>query len=202
MAGRAGKIKMEKLSTKNLGKFFSVEFFFAVFSIFAVGSLETILSAIAVDKIDPEKRRADLKKDLRGVGFGNLICGLAGALPMIAEIVRSTANVKYGASNKWSNFFHGVFLLVMITVFRDYLKFVPTCLLAGMLIIIGWGMINLSFFAKVFKKNKVDFAVIISVIFFTLKVDLLAGIFSGIVVHFILQKIFPSHTNSNCYPVE
>jgi MFS superfamily sulfate permease-like transporter len=68
------------------------------------------------------ERHTDLKKDLRGVGFGNLLCGLVGALPMIAEIVRSTANVKYGATNKWSNFFHGICLLVMITVFRDYLE--------------------------------------------------------------------------------
>ncbi len=182
-------------SLPNFGKFFSAEFFFAVFSIFAVGSLETVLSAIAIDKIDPEKRCADLKKDLRGVGFGNLICGLFGGLPMIAEIVRSTANVKYGASNKWSNFFHGFCLLVMITVFCDYLKFIPTSLLAGMLIMIGWEMINLQLFVQVFRKNKVDFIVIISVIFFTLKIDLLAGISSGIIFYLILQKIFPDRVN-------
>ncbi|MBU6140321.1 MAG: SulP family inorganic anion transporter [Proteobacteria bacterium] len=183
------------LSLPDFTRFFSADFFFATFSIFAVGSLETVLSAIAVDKIDPKNRRADLKKDLRGVGVGNLICGFVGALPMIAEIVRSTANVKYGATNKWANFFHGICLLVMITIFRDFLKFIPTCLLAGMLIIIGFGMVNLKLFLQVFKRDKVDFVVIISVIFFTLKVDLLAGILSGIVAHLILQKIFPSHTS-------
>ena len=56
-------------------------------------------------------------------------------------------------------------------------------------------MINLQLFVQVFRKNKVDFIVIVSVIFFTLKIDLLAGISSGIIFYLILQKIFPDRVN-------
>lgn len=185
----------DAFASPNFSKIFSLEFVFAVFSIFGVGSLESILSAIAVDKIDSQKRVTNLKKDLRGVGIGNLICGTIGALPMIAEIVRSTANNNYGATNKWSNFFHGICLLIMITVFHDYLKFIPLSVLAGMLIMIGFNMLNLKLFFQILKNDKIDFLVIISVIFFTLRIDLLAGIFCGIIIHLILQKIFPKHVS-------
>jgi MFS superfamily sulfate permease-like transporter len=173
----------------DFGKIFSTTFFIEVLSIFAVGSLETILSAIAVDKIDPQNRTTNLKKDLRGVGFGNLVCGFVGALPMIAEIVRSSANVKYGATNNKSNFFHGICLLLMITLLSPFLKFIPLCVLAAMLLMIGYNMLNLPLFIKIFRERKLDFMTILSVIFFTLYVDLLVGITCGLITFFILKKL-------------
>lgn len=167
------------------------QFWLATLTIFAVGTLETLLSCLAVDKIDPQQRTTNLKKELRAIGIGNAICGAIGALPMIAEIVRSTANVRYKATNKYSNFCHGFSLLLMITVFSFILKFIPLAVLAGMLIIIGINMINLKLFYQIFKNNKSDVLVIILVIFFTLKIDLLAGILCGLIFWLINQKLFP-----------
>ncbi len=181
-------------SFPNFGKFWSYQFAISVFTIFAVGSLEHILSAIAVDKLDPlnrgQKRPTNLKKDLRAVGLGNLLCGSIGALPMIAEIVRGSANVKYGATNKWSNFFHGLCLLVMITIFNGVLKFIPLCVLAGMLIMIGWNLMNFKLFSKIFRKHSHNFLIIMSVVFFTLYIDLLVGISSGVIIHLVAQRFF------------
>ena len=167
----------------------SSQFWLSTLTIFAVGTLETLLSTLAVDKIDPLKRTSNLKKELRAIGIGNTICGAIGALPMIAEIVRSTANVRYKATNKYSNFIHGISLLLMITIFSFILKFIPLALLAGMLIIIGINMINLKLFYQIFKHNKCDVLVIILVIFFTLKIDLLVGIIAGLVFWIINQKL-------------
>ncbi len=186
---------LEAFALPDFGKISSLSFMISVFTIFAVGSLETILSAIAVDKIDHQKRRSDLKKDLRGVGIGNLICGTVGALPMIAEVVRSTANVKYGATNKWSNFFHGVFLLTMVTLLGGVLGFVPLCVLAAMLILIGWNLINVKLIKQMYHEEKSSILVITSVAFFTIYIDLLVGILAGIVVHAILAKCFPNKHN-------
>jgi MFS superfamily sulfate permease-like transporter len=168
---------------------FSLKFWLATLTIFGVGSLETMLSAIAVDKIDPQKRQTNLSKDIRAIGIGNVICGMVGALPMIAEIVRSNANVNYGATNKSANFFHGLALLLMITIFSDLLKFIPLCVLAGMLILIGFNMLNLKLFLKIFQESKIDFLAILVVIFFTLKIDLLAGIFIGLIFLIAVQYL-------------
>ena len=173
--------------------FFSVKFWLATLTIFGVGTIETLLSAIAIDKIDAQNRQTILTKEIRAIGFGNLLCGLVGALPMIAEIVRSNANVNYGATNKSANFFHGLSLFLMITIFSSLLQFIPLCVLAGMLIIIGFNMLNLKLFFKIFHDNKIDFITILLIIFFTLKIDLLAGIFFGLIFFMLITKIKKSY---------
>jgi MFS superfamily sulfate permease-like transporter len=170
----------------------TLNFLLSVLTIFAVGSLETILSTIAADKLDPQKRSADLKKDLRAVGFGNFLCGMLGALPMIAEIVRSSANVKYGATNKWSNFFHGLFLLIFITLFASLIGYIPLCALGAMLILVGINLINIKLIKQMYKEWKPSLAVILSVVVFTLWIDLLVGILTGLVVYLLFKKIMNS----------
>ncbi len=60
----------------------------ATITLCLVGSLETVLSAAAVDKIDPLKRKANLDRDLLSKGVCNMASAAIGGLPMIAEIVR------------------------------------------------------------------------------------------------------------------
>ena len=178
----------DTINFPNFSLIYSLKFWVATFTIYAVGSLETILSAIAIDKIDPQKRHTNLAKDIRAIGIGNTICGSIGALPMIAEIVRSSANITYGATNKFANFFHGICLLLMVTLLQKYLNFIPLSILAGMLIIIALTMINFKNLIEHFHENKKEFCIILAIVFFTLYIDLLAGIACGLFLHLITNK--------------
>ena len=179
---------LSAFSLPNFAQFFSFEFLVSVFAIYAVASIETVLSAIAVDKLDPQNRTTNLQQDLKAIGCGNLVCGLVGGLPMITEIVRSSANIKYGASNSWSNFFHGLFLLLFVLFFASFINFIPLCVLASILMIIGVNLINFPLIKKMYAESKSSLFVILTVVAFTIATDLLIGVFSGLLVYWILEK--------------
>lgn len=84
-----------------------------------LASLETLLCAEAIDKLNPLKRKTPLNRELMAQGVGNIVCGLVGALPMTAVIIRGAANVDAGGRTRLSAFTHGVFLLLAVAaIFR------------------------------------------------------------------------------------
>ncbi len=103
-----------------------------------VSSLESLLTVKAIDGLDPYNRKSDYNGDLIGQGAGNVLTSLLGGLPMISEVVRSSANVGFGAKTKWSNFFHGVFLLLAMIFLIPFIELIPNSALAAMLIYAGF----------------------------------------------------------------
>ncbi|MFA5983672.1 MAG: SulP family inorganic anion transporter [Methylococcaceae bacterium] len=166
----------------DFSKFFTVAFWEAVVSISLVGSLETLLSATAVDKLDPYKRTCDLDRDLSAVGIGNMVAGFIGGFPMIAEIVRSSENVNNGAKTNWANFFHGVCLLLFLVLFPGLIQSIPLASLAAVLVVTGYRLASPKVFARVMDVGKEQLLMFVVTIIGVLAVDLLAGVALGIVV--------------------
>lgn len=173
----------------DFSKFATPEFWEAVVSISLVGSLESLLSATAVDKLDTYKRHSDLDRDLTAVGIGNLICGLVGGLPMIAEIVRSSANVNNGAKTSWANFFHGVCLLVFVVLFPRLIHSIPLAALASLLVYTGFRLASPKEFAKVMGVGKEQLFMFVVTIIGVLATDLLIGVGIGILTKFAIHML-------------
>jgi MFS superfamily sulfate permease-like transporter len=171
----------------DFSKFATVEFWEAVASICLVGSLESLLSAMAVDKLDSYKRQTNLDKDLMAVGTGNLIAGFVGGLPMIAEIVRSSANVTNGAKTGWANFFHGVFLLLFVAFFPRLIHSIPLAALASLLVFTGFRLASPKEFGKVLGLGKEQFFLFVVTIIGVLATDLLVGVAIGILVKLLIH---------------
>lgn len=164
----------------DFGKIGTTEFWGAVISICLVGSLESLLSAAAMDKLDPYQRYSDLNRDLTAVGIGNLLSGAVGGLPMIAEIVRSSANVNNGARTGWANFFHGACLALFVVCFPKLVHEIPLASLAALLVYTGFRLASPKEFAKTLYIGKEQFTLFCITIVGVLVTDLLIGVFIGI----------------------
>jgi carbonic anhydrase len=101
-----------------------------------VASIESLLSAVAVDKMHTGPR-TNFDRELIGQGSANSLSGLLGGLPITGVIVRSATNVEAGAQSRKSAVLHGIWILVFSVLFAAMLQTIPKAVLAGLLIVIG-----------------------------------------------------------------
>jgi MFS superfamily sulfate permease-like transporter len=152
-----------------------------------IGSLESLLTAKAIDLLDPLKKKSNYNKDLIAVGSGNALASVLGGLPMIAEVARSTNNVNNGAKTKWANVFHGGFLLIFMLAFVPVLQLIPKTALAALLIGVGIKLAHPREFKHMLHIGKEQLAIFVTTIVCTLAIDLLAGIAAGIIIKLIIN---------------
>lgn len=164
--------------------------YIVAFTIAFVGSLETLLSVEATDKLDPEKHHTPTNKELKAQGIGNIASGLLGGLPVTQVIVRSSANINSGGKSKLSTIMHGVLLMLTVIFIPSILNLIPLASLAAILLMVGYKLSKVQLFKQMFKLGPEQFLPFIATIVAVLFTDLLKGIAVGMAfaIFFILRK--------------
>ena len=149
-----------------------------------LGSIDTLLTSVVADNIT--KTKHDSNQELIGQGVGNalagLFCGIAGA----GATMRTVVNVKSGGRTQISGMVHAMFLLAILLGLGSLVKYVPLSVLAGILITVGWGIIDFRGFKDLPHIPKADAFVLVVVFLTTVFVDLLTAVGIGMVIACVL----------------
>lgn len=113
----------------------------AVLTVALIASVESLLSAVAVDKLH-DGPRARLDRELVGQGLANTASGALGGLPITGVIVRSATNVAAGARTQASAILHGVWVLVFALLLVAVVERIPLAALAGLLLVMGTQLVK------------------------------------------------------------
>lgn len=174
-----------------------LKFWGAVMSIAIIGSIETLASGRALDKLDPYQRKTNLNNDLMGIGAASIVSGALGGLPIITVIVRSTVNVTNGGKTRWANFWHGILILLIVVCLTPLMELVPLAALAAILISIGFKLASPHTFRHALELGKEQLLILLATLITVLFSDLLIGIAAGItvtlIVHLYLARDNPIH---------
>jgi SulP family sulfate permease len=139
---------------------------------------------VVADNITKTKHNSN--KELIGQGIGNAIAGLFCGLPGAGATMRTVVNVKSGGRTQISGMVHAVLLLAVLLGLGSLVKYVPLSVLAGILITVGWGIIDFKGFKDLFKIPKADAVVLVVVFLITVFVDLLTAVGIGMVIACVL----------------
>lgn len=149
-----------------------------------LGSIDTLLTSVVADNITKTKHNSN--KELIGQGIGNaiagLFCGIAGA----GATMRTVVNVKSGGRTQISGMVHALLLLSILLGLGSLVKFVPLSVLAGILITVGFGIIDFRGFKDLLKVTRGDAFVLLAVFLVTVFVDLLTAVAIGMVAACVL----------------
>jgi MFS superfamily sulfate permease-like transporter/carbonic anhydrase len=149
------------------------------FIVYALASLETLLSSSAADKLSRGKPH-DPDQELVGQGLGNIAVSLFGGIPVTGVIARTALNIQAGARGRRSALIHAFVLLLAVFFFSDILSRIPIAVLAGVLLTVSLRMLHPREFRELLKHSRSD-ALIYGVTFLTIVfVDLIVGVQAGV----------------------
>ncbi|MEU1517979.1 SulP family inorganic anion transporter [Streptomyces sp. NPDC005811] len=141
----------------------------AVLTITLVCSVQSLLGAVAVDKLissradlissptgrAPRVGRSDLDRELLGQGAANIVSGALGGLPVAGVAVRSSANVQSGAVSRNSTMLHGVLVVIAALLMVPVLELIPLASLAALVMAVGIQMVSLHHIRTVTRHREV-----------------------------------------------
>ncbi|MFF7370611.1 SulP family inorganic anion transporter [Streptomyces tricolor] len=188
--GLLGSIQPPPLSA--FGELAGVGMLGTVIAFTLIASAESLFSAAAVDRLHSGPR-TEYNKELVAQGAGNMVCGVLGALPMTAVIVRSAANVQAGARTKASRVLHGVWLLLFAALLPDVLAYIPIPALAGVLIHAGSKLIPVKSLAVLWREHRGEALVLATTAVCIVAVSMFEGVLIGLALAVVKTAWEASH---------
>lgn len=149
----------------------------------ALGTIDTLLTSTVADSLTKTKHNGN--RELKGQGLGNLIVALFGGIPGAGATMGTVTNIKTGGKTNLSGIFKGIALLVIVMGLGHYVQFIPMAVLAGILVTIGIGIIDVKGLKLLPKVPKSDAIILVVTLLVTVFDNLLDAVALGTMIAFI-----------------
>jgi sulfate permease, SulP family len=149
-----------------------------------LGSIDSLLTSVIADNIT--KTKHDSNRELIGQGIGNMVAGLIGGIPGAGATKGTVVNINAGGKTRLSGAVHGVFLLAVLLGLGQLAAYIPLAVLAGILIPIGFAIIDTKGLKHLVRVPRADAAVLLTVFAITTFGSLIQAVGLGIVLASIL----------------
>lgn len=161
----------------------------AVLTVTLVASMESLLSAVAVDSLQarrpgPHAPPARLDRELLGQGVANIASGLLGGLPIAGGAMRGSANVAAGARTRRATVLHGVWVLLCAGLAAGALETIPLAALAALVMVVGMRMVSFAHIKHIHRHR--EFPVYAVTLGTVVVFGVLQGVLAGIAVALLL----------------
>lgn len=149
-----------------------------------LGAIESLLSATVADGVIGDHH--DSNTELIGQGLANLATPLFGGIPATGAIARTMTNINNGGKTPVAGIIHAIVLVLIFLFLMPLAKYIPMACLAGVLVLVSYGMCGWRSFLALMKNPKSDVTVLLITFFLTIIFDLTIAIEVGLIIACLL----------------
>lgn len=150
----------------------------------ALGSIDSLLTSVIADNITKTKHNSN--RELIGQGIGNIVAALVGGIPGAGATKGTVVNINAGGKTRLSGTVHGLFLLAVLLGVGQFVAFIPLAVLAGILIPIGFAIVDRKGLKHLLKVPRADAVVLIVVLVITTFGSLIQAVGIGVILASLL----------------
>ena len=144
-----------------------------------LGSIDSLLTSLIADSIT--RTRHDPNRELVGQGIGNTIAGLIQGLPGAGATMGTVVNIRAGGRTRVSGALRAAILLALVMGLGKYVEVIPHAVLAGILMKVGWDIIDWRFITRIHRVQKGHLLVMLVTMGLTVFVDLVTAVAIGLI---------------------
>ena len=145
-----------------------------------LGAIDSLLTSLVADNMTRTRHHSN--RELIGQGVGNTIAGFFGGIPGAGATMRTVVNIRTGGVTKISGMLHSLLLLAVVVVLAPLASKIPHAVLAGILVKVGYDIIDVSYLKRAHRGPRFDLALMAMVLSLTVFVDLITAVVAGVVV--------------------
>ena len=144
-----------------------------------LGSIDSLLTSLIADSMT--RTRHNPNRELIGQGIGNTVAGFIGGLPGAGATLGTVVNLRAGGTTQISGVIRAAILLALVLGVGRYVQNIPLAALAGILIKVGWDIIDWRFITRIHRVQREHLIVMVITMTLTVFLDLVTAVAIGLI---------------------